>query len=151
MIFLQEHLARRPLYTSSLWYTLGKFWYTLGCAIHPVDKHCTILSALLSFSCEMIINLRAIKKLVVFSNISLPYSLPAVLQPKVFNRGRQPISMGYETLRPLQHRKETLGQALLPENIVGNTTFNTYTFHINSIPAPKCEVGKLWLFVVLFT
>jgi len=36
-----------------------------------------------SFSCEMIINLRAIKKLVVFSNISLPYSLPAVLEPKL--------------------------------------------------------------------
>jgi len=42
-----------------------------------------MLPALLSFSCEMIINLRAIEKLVVFSNISLPYSPFAVLQPKL--------------------------------------------------------------------
>jgi len=27
----------------------------------------------------------------------------------------------------------------------------TASFHINSIPALKCEVGNLWLFVVLFT
>ena len=26
-------------YTPSRWYTPGKFWYTLGCTIHPVDKH----------------------------------------------------------------------------------------------------------------
>ena len=37
---LQEHRPGTPLYTPSRWYTPGKFWYTLGCTIHPVDKHC---------------------------------------------------------------------------------------------------------------
>jgi len=36
---LEEHTSGTPLYTSSSWYTPGKFWYTLGCTIHPVDKH----------------------------------------------------------------------------------------------------------------
>jgi len=35
----KEHTSGTPLYTPSWWYTLGKFWYTLGCTIHPVDKH----------------------------------------------------------------------------------------------------------------
>jgi len=35
----QEHTFGTPLYTPSSWYTPGKFWYTLGCTIHPVDKH----------------------------------------------------------------------------------------------------------------
>jgi len=37
---LEEHTSGTALYTSSRWYTPGKFWYTLGCTIHPVDKHC---------------------------------------------------------------------------------------------------------------
>jgi len=36
---LKEHTSGTPLYTPSWWYTPGKFWYTLGCTIHPVDKH----------------------------------------------------------------------------------------------------------------
>jgi len=36
---LEEHTSGTPLYTPSSWYTPGKFWYTLGCTIHPVDKH----------------------------------------------------------------------------------------------------------------
>jgi len=39
VIVLQEHTPGTPLYTPSQWYTPGKFWYTLGCTIHPVDKH----------------------------------------------------------------------------------------------------------------
>jgi len=39
VIVPEEHPARTPLYTPSRWYTLGKFWYTLGCTIYPVDKH----------------------------------------------------------------------------------------------------------------
>ena len=39
VIVLQEHTPGTPLYTPSRWYTPGKFWYTLGCTIHPVDKH----------------------------------------------------------------------------------------------------------------
>jgi len=39
VIVLQEHTPGTPLYTPSQWYTSGKFWYTLGCTIHPVDKH----------------------------------------------------------------------------------------------------------------
>jgi len=38
---LDEHTSGTPLYTPSSWYTPGKFWYTLGCTIHPVDKHRT--------------------------------------------------------------------------------------------------------------
>jgi len=38
-IVLQEHTPGTPLYTPSHWYTPRKFWYTLGCTIHPVDKH----------------------------------------------------------------------------------------------------------------
>jgi len=30
---LEEHTSGTPLYTP------GKFWYTLGCTIHLVDKH----------------------------------------------------------------------------------------------------------------
>jgi len=41
VIVLQEHTPGTPLYTPSRCYTPGKFWYTLGCTIHPVDKHCT--------------------------------------------------------------------------------------------------------------
>jgi len=37
---LEEHTSGTPLYTLSWWYTPGKFWYTLRCTIHPVDKHC---------------------------------------------------------------------------------------------------------------
>jgi len=40
VIVLQEHTPGTPLYTPSRWYTPGKFWYTLGYTIHPVDKHC---------------------------------------------------------------------------------------------------------------
>jgi len=36
---LEEYTSGAPLYTPSSWYTPGKFWYTLGCTIHPVDKH----------------------------------------------------------------------------------------------------------------
>ena len=36
---LEEHTSGTPLYTSYRWYTPEKFWYTLGCTIHPVDKH----------------------------------------------------------------------------------------------------------------
>jgi len=43
VIFLAKHTSGTPLYTPSGWYTPGKSWYTLGCAIHPVDKHwCTL-------------------------------------------------------------------------------------------------------------
>jgi len=37
---LEEHICGTPLYTPWSWHTLGKFWYTLGCTIHPVDKQC---------------------------------------------------------------------------------------------------------------
>jgi len=37
---LEVHTSGTPLYIPSSWYTPGKFWYTLGCKIHPVDKHC---------------------------------------------------------------------------------------------------------------
>ena len=40
VIVLHVHTPGTPLYTPSRWYTPGKFWYTLGCTIHPVDKHC---------------------------------------------------------------------------------------------------------------
>ena len=40
VIVLQEHTLGTPLYTPSQWYTPGRFWYTLGGTIHPVDKHC---------------------------------------------------------------------------------------------------------------
>jgi len=43
VIVLQEHTPGTPLYTPSQWYTPGRFWYTLGCTIHPVDKHCSRL------------------------------------------------------------------------------------------------------------
>jgi len=46
VIVLQEHTPRTPLYTPSRWYTPAKFWYTLGCTIHPVDKHCTSIPQL---------------------------------------------------------------------------------------------------------
>jgi len=36
---LEEHISVTPVYTPSSWYTLGKFWYTLGCTMHPVYKH----------------------------------------------------------------------------------------------------------------
>ena len=36
---LEEHTSGTPLYTPSPLYTPGKSWYTLGCTIHPVDKH----------------------------------------------------------------------------------------------------------------
>ena len=35
----EEHTSGTPLYTLWSWYTPGKFWYTLVCTIHPVDKH----------------------------------------------------------------------------------------------------------------
>jgi len=38
-LFLKSTHLVHPLYTPSSWYTPGKFWYTLGCTIHPVDKH----------------------------------------------------------------------------------------------------------------
>jgi len=43
MTVLEEHTSGTPLYTPSSWYTPGKFWYTLGCTLHPVDKHCFIV------------------------------------------------------------------------------------------------------------
>ena len=40
---LEEHMSSTPLYTPSSLSTPGKFWYTLGCTIQPVDKHgCSI-------------------------------------------------------------------------------------------------------------
>ena len=39
MTVLDEHTSGALLYTPSSWYTPGKFWYTLGCTIHSVDKH----------------------------------------------------------------------------------------------------------------
>jgi len=36
----EDPTSGTPLYTPSNWYTFGKFWYTLGCTIHPEDKHC---------------------------------------------------------------------------------------------------------------
>jgi len=41
VIVLQEHTPGTPLYTPLRCYTPGKFWYTLGCTIHPLDKHCS--------------------------------------------------------------------------------------------------------------
>jgi len=38
-------LENTHLVHPSWWYTPGKFWYTLGCAIHSVDKHCVRLPA----------------------------------------------------------------------------------------------------------
>jgi len=38
---LEEHTSGTPLFIPSSWYTPGKFWYTLGCTIHLVDKHCS--------------------------------------------------------------------------------------------------------------
>jgi len=49
---LKEHTSGAPLYTPSWWYTPGKFWYTLGCTIHPVDKHCA-RSAVMEANCYM--------------------------------------------------------------------------------------------------
>ena len=40
---LEEHTSGTPLYTPSSWYTPAKFWYTLGCTIHPVGKHWDML------------------------------------------------------------------------------------------------------------
>jgi len=37
----EEHTSGTPLYTPTSWYIPGKFWYTLGCTIHSVDKHCS--------------------------------------------------------------------------------------------------------------
>ena len=42
LFFKSTHLAH--LYTPSQWYTPRKFWYTLGCTIHPVDKHWSRIS-----------------------------------------------------------------------------------------------------------
>jgi len=36
---IDKHTSSTPLYTPSRWYSPGKFSYTLGCMIHPVDKH----------------------------------------------------------------------------------------------------------------
>jgi len=41
---LEEHLSGTPQYIPSSLYTLGKFWYTLECTIHSVDKHWRRLS-----------------------------------------------------------------------------------------------------------
>jgi len=37
----EEHTSGTPLYTLWSWYTPRKFWFTLGCTMHPVDKHWT--------------------------------------------------------------------------------------------------------------
>jgi len=54
VIVLQEHTPGTPLYTPSQWYTPGKFWYTLGCTIHPVDKHWSIVYETNAQQCEEI-------------------------------------------------------------------------------------------------
>jgi len=52
---LEDHTSGTPLYTPPRSYTPEKFWHTLGCTIHPVDKHCfkAVVAALSCGPCDL--------------------------------------------------------------------------------------------------
>jgi len=70
---LEEHTSGTPC-TPHRWYTPGKFWYTLGCTIHPVDKHCSGLHSIFpkcTTSCVVVFDGR-VTRVVYDDTLGLP-------------------------------------------------------------------------------